>query len=130
VRVVKFDERGMDVPLGCLHCERAPCASACPVGAISTDADTGAVLIDHDVCVGCRLCIGVCPFGAIGYNEETGVVYKCDLCAGDPECVKWCFTGAIRYVEGADDVAAAKRRRGAERVAASLEDTRKLSMKP
>jgi Fe-S-cluster-containing hydrogenase component 2 len=26
-------------------------------------------------------------------------VVKCDLCEGDPYCVKYCETGAIQYVD-------------------------------
>jgi carbon-monoxide dehydrogenase iron sulfur subunit len=28
----------------------------------------------------------------------TGVANRCDLCEGDPRCVKRCPTGALRYV--------------------------------
>ena len=43
----------------------------------------------NEKCTGCKLCIKACPFGAIqvGPNRE---ILKCDLCGGDPECVKYC----------------------------------------
>ena len=41
----------------------------------------------------------ICPFGAIHYNENRKIFYKCDLCDGSPECVKWCVTGGINYHE-------------------------------
>ena len=130
VTVVKYDEQGIDIPLGCMHCENAPCVSACPVSAISTDSETGAVLLDNNVCIGCKLCITVCPFGAIGYKDREGILYKCDLCSGEPECVNWCFTGALKYVEEFSDVTSVRRRKGADRIAASLEDTRRLTQHP
>jgi len=43
------------------------------------------------------MCIQACPFGAMGYDEEQGIAEKCDLCAGDPECVKHCFYGALEF---------------------------------
>jgi len=27
---------------------------------------------------------------------------KCDLCEGEPYCVKYCETGALRYIEAED----------------------------
>ncbi|MBW1999400.1 MAG: hypothetical protein JRJ29_15745 [Deltaproteobacteria bacterium] len=36
---------------------------------------------------------GSCPFEAL--PSWNGEVYHCDLCGGDPACVKYCSTGAI-----------------------------------
>ncbi|MCK5548711.1 MAG: 4Fe-4S binding protein, partial [Thermoplasmata archaeon] len=50
---------------------------------------------DKDKCIGCRLCVVVCPFSAITtFRDE---IIKCDLCNGDPTCVKYCATGALTY---------------------------------
>jgi Fe-S-cluster-containing dehydrogenase component len=43
-----------------------------------------------------------CPFGAITFDEESGKMRKCDLCDGDPACVKHCTTGAIQYITSAE----------------------------
>jgi Fe-S-cluster-containing hydrogenase component 2 len=40
-----------------------------------------------------------CPFGGIGINPGSGQVFKCELCDGDPECVKACDDGAITFDE-------------------------------
>jgi Fe-S-cluster-containing hydrogenase component 2 len=32
-------------------------------------------------------------------HPETGLVLICDLCGGDPACVKRCATTAIAYVD-------------------------------
>ena len=42
--------------------------------------------------------MGACPFGAILVDPKTGDVVKCDLCGGDPTCVKVCPTRALLYV--------------------------------
>ena len=70
----------------------------CPVKAIKRHSETQAVVIDQDICIGCKECIVVCPFGAMQYDEAKRLLYKCDLCQGEPECVKWCYTKAIQYL--------------------------------
>jgi len=55
----------------CKHCVRAGCLEVCPTGAIiRTEFDT--VVIQSDMCNGCRDCIGACPFGVIGVNPVSG----------------------------------------------------------
>jgi len=127
IRVVRMDWEGIDVPLGCEHCEDAPCMLVCPVKALYRDESTGAVLIDYDTCIGCKECMVACPFGAIHFDREKGIVYKCDLCFGDPECVKWCFTKAIEWVEDVEVVPTGKRGRRALRMARASEASRKLA---
>lgn len=50
-------------PVLCRHCEDAPCATVCPVNAI-THQDQ-AVVLNENTCIGCKLCAIACPFGAI-----------------------------------------------------------------
>lgn len=76
--------------------EGAPCAAACPVGAITLSEPTRAWVVDAEVCIGCGACVEACPFGAMFLDEECGVSYKCDLCGGEPECAMMCPTGALR----------------------------------
>ena len=40
---------------------------------------------------------------------------KCDLCDGDPQCVKYCEFGALEFVE-ADEVAYIKRKAGVDKL--------------
>ena len=56
-------------------------------------------MVSDSICVGCKVCTIACPFGTVNYNQDTGKVIKCDLCGGDPECVKACPTVAITYVD-------------------------------
>jgi NAD-dependent dihydropyrimidine dehydrogenase PreA subunit len=55
----------------CKHCVQAECLEVCPTGAIiRTEFDT--VVIQSDVCNGCRDCIAACPFGVIEINPASG----------------------------------------------------------
>ncbi|MFC1524930.1 4Fe-4S dicluster domain-containing protein [Planctomycetota bacterium] len=126
IRVVRMDEDGIDVPIGCLHCEDAPCIMVCPAKAIKRHTETQAVVIDQDICIGCKECIVVCPFGAIQYDETKRLIYKCDLCQGEPECVKWCYTGAIQYTKDVSRVTHKKQRKAALKIARAAEGARKI----
>lgn len=99
IQAVVFEEQAFYLPVTCLQCDEAWCATICPAGAISRDPGTGAMLVADDRCVGCKMCLLACPFGTIMYAPHTGKVVKCDLCAGDPECTKFCAPQAIRYAE-------------------------------
>jgi formate dehydrogenase iron-sulfur subunit len=86
----------------CKHCVQAGCLEVCPTGAIiRTEFDT--VVIQSDVCNGCRSCIGACPFGVIGINEVSGTAQKCTLCYDrmsvglEPACSKACPTDSIQF---------------------------------
>jgi Fe-S-cluster-containing hydrogenase component 2 len=99
--VVKFDRVGVAVPIFCLNCEEGFCEKICPTRAIQREVKTGALVIDEGRCVRCRACMMVCPFSGLQVLSNRNVV-KCDLCGGDPYCVKYCETGAIKYLEVED----------------------------
>jgi Fe-S-cluster-containing hydrogenase component 2 len=69
------------------------------MGAVFKDETTGAMLINYDICVGCKLCVTHCPFGGVTIGKA-GKITKCDLCDGDPLCVKNCEPKALQYIEG------------------------------
>src|SRR3546814_14746172 len=58
-------------------CEAPVCEEACPVAAITKDPDDGRVLINPDICVGCKLC-QCCPYDAPQFNEQLGIMQMCD----------------------------------------------------
>jgi Fe-S-cluster-containing dehydrogenase component len=115
------------VPLQCMHCEDAPCASVCPTGAAHIGAD-GIVTVDHGRCIGCLYCMAACPYQVRVRNEETGAVDKCRLCAataagGATNCVTACPAN-VRIVGDLDDpeseLSLEIARTGAQPIAGSL----------
>ena len=66
--------------IGCNHCEKPACVANCPTGAMYKDAESGIVLHDDDVCIGCRSCMASCPYGAPQFDEELQLIVKCDSC--------------------------------------------------
>ena len=115
IKVMKWEAEGLYVPMSCQQCQDAPCMNVCPVKAISRDEDMGCVGVDYDICIGCRSCVAVCPFGAMNYNVIDKKVFKCDLCDGDPQCVRFCDVKAVDFTD-ADEVAIDKKRDAAERL--------------
>ncbi len=84
----------------CLQCDNAACVRVCPVGAITRNEGTGAMVINQIKCIKCKMCIHACPFGSTGYDSVNSTIIKCDLCGGDPQCAKNCASGAIVFREG------------------------------
>jgi carbon-monoxide dehydrogenase iron sulfur subunit len=121
IRVIKWEAEGLYVPMTCQQCEDAPCMNVCPVKAISRDEDLGLVMIDYDVCIGCRSCVVVCPFGAMSFNVIDRKVFKCDLCDGDPQCVRFCEEKAVDFVD-VDEVSILKKREAAQRQSAAQKE--------
>lgn len=113
---------------GCMHCEDAPCAAACPVHAIGRGAG-GEVLVDAGKCIGCKQCLAACPYGAPQFNDSGRTSYwgsyvaphevrraawqvhpagraeRCTLCAHrtaqnkPPKCVEVCPTRTLVFVD-------------------------------
>ncbi len=111
------------MPRPCMMCQDPPCAYVCPVGA-TFQTDDGLVLVDQNVCIGCRTCMAACPYQARYFNwtqppaptgarlpmapspefpvpQIKGTVGKCVLCAdrlphGElPACVSGCPMGVL-----------------------------------
>ncbi len=101
IKVVKWEWEGRYVPMSCQQCQSAPCQAVCPVTAISRDESLNRIVIDYDLCIGCRMCVAVCPFGAMGFDALAQQVIKCDFCDGDPQCVRFCEPRAVQYVDAA-----------------------------
>lgn len=88
---VNKDGFGFNVAI-CHHCANPPpCAQVCPTDAFYYDPVTLAAVIDQSKCIQCMECVPACPFDTV-YVAPTGELLKCDLCGGDPACVKACST--------------------------------------
>jgi Fe-S-cluster-containing hydrogenase component 2 len=91
-----------------MQCADTYCVESCLYDALSRDPETGAVLVDEKACTACEACIAACPVGGISLDKEKNIVFKCDLCGGDPECVKFCSRDALTLIE--TDITAPERK--------------------
>jgi carbon-monoxide dehydrogenase iron sulfur subunit len=107
IRVVRLNPL-INLSLACRLCEDPPCVAACPRDALTQSEETGIIQVDEDRCNGCGWCIEACDYGAVTLHPENKVVFICDLCDGDPECVKWCPEEALDFVTA--DILAQKAR--------------------
>jgi Fe-S-cluster-containing dehydrogenase component len=86
----------------CNHCLHATCVEACPTGASHYWEDTNNVLVDPDLCTGCKACIAACPYNARLIRPE-GYIDKCTFCVHrvkqglDPACVSTCPTRCMHF---------------------------------
>ena len=101
-RVIIESFSDVNVPLQCRHCEDAPCVRVCPTKALTKGESQGAVLVNNDLCIGCKWCIVACPFGVITLSKESKGILKCDLCSENdntsiPACVSSCPTKALEF---------------------------------
>lgn len=119
------------VPRPCMQCENPPCLRVCPVRA-TFKAPDGVTLVDQNICIGCRMCMGACPYAARYFNfkdspqvpstlqkpspewpvpQIRGTVGKCVFCVHNtrmgklPACVTGCPMEAIYYGDLATDLA-------------------------
>ncbi len=100
---VEYTEKGVFphlslgfLPRLCNQCDDPPCVPVCPVGATWKREEDGIVVIDKDICIGCKYCIQACPYDQRFLNEDTGAAEKCDFCIHrvsqglEPACVEAC----------------------------------------
>ena len=101
--------RMVHFPRSCLHCAAPACVTVCPTGASYKRAEDGIVLVDEDLCIGCKLCAWACPYGAREYDGDSGTMKKCTLCIDRiyndtldeaervPACVSTCPAAARHF---------------------------------
>lgn len=129
--LVGADGQPYYLPKPCMMCADPPCLAVCPVGA-TFRTDEGVVLVDQDVCIGCRTCMAACPYESRYFNtrpgpkappqpfprspewpvpQVQGTVGKCVLCAARlpagqlPACVAACGMGVVYIGDLTTDVA-------------------------
>lgn len=84
------------LPRLCNHCSTPNCVDVCPTGATWKRKEDGIVVVDPDICIGCKYCIQACPYDARFINPDTGAADKCDFCLHrvskglEPACVEAC----------------------------------------
>ncbi|HEY1364834.1 MAG TPA: 4Fe-4S dicluster domain-containing protein [Xanthobacteraceae bacterium] len=108
-------------PKNCYHCENPDCVTVCPTGASYKRAEDGIVLVDADLCIGCKLCAWACPYGAREFDDDGGIMKKCTLCVDRiydpslaeaeriPACVAACPTSARHFGDLGDPASAVSR---------------------
>ncbi len=113
--------RTVHFPKSCLHCAEPACVTVCPTGASFKRAEDGIVLVDEELCIGCKLCSWACPYGAREFDDDAGVMKKCTLCIDRiynenleemdrlPACVAVCPAKARHFGDLGDPDSAASR---------------------
>jgi Fe-S-cluster-containing hydrogenase component 2 len=89
----------VSMAFACKQCNMADCYLACEYDALILDKKTGARIIDASKCQACGECFEACPWDMVVHNETKDTYSKCDLCGGDPQCVKYCPAEALQFVE-------------------------------
>lgn len=99
VKIENVKEGLAAIPSLCIQCEEPACLKSCPVNAIERDPTNGIVKVIPEKCTACGWCTKACPIeGAIKIIPTSGKAFKCDVCSGDPVCVKYCPTEALKLI--------------------------------
>lgn len=69
----------------------------CPVQALQWNDRVGAIEVNRELCISCRMCVAACPFGNM--QDENPGWSRSATRAGDPRCVPFCPTKALDYVQ-------------------------------
>jgi Fe-S-cluster-containing hydrogenase component 2 len=116
IRLIKYERDGNYLVASCMQCRTPVCREVCPVKAIEENPTTGAMIVDEEKCIGCKLCSFACPFGGIVVDFDRHVATKCNLCDGDPECAKVCPRDCIKYMDY-DKIGFELKKKGLEKLA-------------
>ena len=98
IRIMRVLDKGLNFPVVCRHCSRPLCKEACPTDAIVRNKETGAIIVNDELCIGCNMCVEACPLGGIFMDPSGEKVMICDLCDGNPVCVDSCVYDALEFL--------------------------------
>ena len=93
------------IPVLCMHCDKAPCITACPIPDCIYKTKGGVAIIDSSKCNGCKSCIDACPYGVISFNDDKNICQKCTFCihrleqGKSPACVDACPSDVFLFGE-------------------------------
>jgi carbon-monoxide dehydrogenase iron sulfur subunit len=118
IKILKKEDIALGVQLLCEQCEAHPCIKACPEGALSRNDKTGIITVNNETCTKCGSCVDACPYHGIRLHPETEIPIICDLCGGDPYCVKHCVPEALQWVKITDELSSAKKKLRSARMTA------------
>jgi anaerobic dimethyl sulfoxide reductase subunit B (iron-sulfur subunit) len=96
---------GYYLSIACNHCDEPTCVQGCPTGAMHKRKEDGLVVVNEDLCVGCRYCELRCPYGAPQFDSTRKIMLKCDGCYDRleqglrPICVDSCPQRALDFGE-------------------------------
>lgn len=99
IRVNRYGGINYHSVVVCQHCAEPACVNACLMGVVKQDFDSGLVDRNKQKCFACAACQVMCPIGAPVYDSDENAYVTCDLCEGNPICVKVCPQNAIKYLD-------------------------------
>ncbi|KJS19790.1 MAG: hypothetical protein VR72_17190 [Clostridiaceae bacterium BRH_c20a] len=99
IRTIRHGIPEQTIVAFCKHCAKPACFEACPTAALMHNKETRVVMVNKEECIGCGLCVEACPIPGSIHLGDDSVPIKCNLCNGDPACVRVCASGALAYEE-------------------------------
>lgn len=84
-------------PVFCIQCTERSCCEACPTDALQIGTQ-GEITFNSDDCTECGLCFQACEYGCVFSDTVSDKPLICDMCSGEPQCVKYCPVRAIKIV--------------------------------
>ncbi len=90
IRIIHEEEHSEIEIHQCIQCDERSCVEVCPVDALSIHERLGNIELDAELCIGCRKCENACKYNGVMWDYEAELPLICDLCGGDPECLKPC----------------------------------------
>jgi Fe-S-cluster-containing hydrogenase component 2 len=90
IRIIQNEELSEIEIHQCIQCDERSCVEACPTGSLSIHPEYGHIVHAEGTCIQCRKCYKACRHHGVFWDEERNYPLICDLCGGEPECLKPC----------------------------------------